>query len=103
LDVDDPRLDLDDVNGFGPENINIEEPEVPMDYLIGVYYYRHDGSGRERNTVATIRVYIGGRLEYEEAAELEARGTWWEPAIIMWGEANPILPRNILTAQPPSP
>ena len=46
--IDDPRLDLDDVNGFGPENINIEEPEVPQDYLVGVYYYLASGSGNER-------------------------------------------------------
>jgi len=99
---DDPRLDLDDVNGFGPENINIEEPEVAQDYLVGVYYYRADGTGGDRPTVATIRIYIGGRLEYEEAAELMDTQAWWEPAIIMWGEANPILPRRRLQPTPPN-
>ena len=99
---DDPRLDLDDVNGFGPENINIEEPEVAQDYLVGVYYYRADGTGGDRPTVATIRIYIGGRLEYEEAAELMDTRAWWEPAIIMWGEANPILPRRRLQPTPPN-
>jgi hypothetical protein len=100
--ADDPRLDLDDVNGFGPENINIVEPEVPQDYLIGVYYYRADGGGAQRATVATIRVYIGGRLEYEESALLEDTQAWWEPAIIMWGEANPILARRRLEPRPPN-
>ncbi len=99
---DDPRLDLDDLNGFGPENVNIEEPEVAQDYLVGVHYYRAAGSGTERPTVATIRIYIGGRLEYEEAAELLDTEAWWEPAIIMWGEANPILPRRRLQPNPPN-
>lgn len=48
---DDPRLDIDDINGYGPENINIDEPR-PGTYRIGVYAY--DGTGR-----VTVRVYCG--------------------------------------------
>ena len=50
---DNPRLDIDNTSGFGPENINIEEPE-PGVYRIGVYAYRGTARG------ATVRVHCGG-------------------------------------------
>ncbi|AKF09294.1 PKD domain protein [Sandaracinus amylolyticus] len=46
---DDPRLDIDDTNGFGPENINIRRP-VPGVYRVGVHAF--SGSGR-----VTVRIY----------------------------------------------
>lgn len=49
---DNPSLDLDDTNGFGPENINIEEPE-PGVYTIGVHAFSGRGG-------VTVRVYCGG-------------------------------------------
>jgi hypothetical protein len=50
--ADDPRLDIDDVNGFGPENINITTP-APGTYRVGVHSYRGDGR-------VTVRIYCGG-------------------------------------------
>ncbi len=50
--ADDPRLDIDDTDGFGPENINIEEPYDGV-YRVGVYAYT--GSGN-----VTVRIYCGG-------------------------------------------
>jgi hypothetical protein len=49
---DDPRLDLDDVDGFGPENINIRRP-APGRYRVGVHAY----AGFAR---VTVRIYCGG-------------------------------------------
>lgn len=49
---DNPRLDIDDTDGFGPENINIRRP-VPGTYRVGVHAWR--GSGR-----VTVRIYCGG-------------------------------------------
>ena len=40
---DDPFLDVDDVDGFGPENINLEDP-APGTYRVIVHYWDdHDG------------------------------------------------------------
>lgn len=51
--VDDaPRLDIDDVDGFGPENINIRRPALGT-YRVGVHAF--SGFGR-----VTVRIYCGG-------------------------------------------
>jgi hypothetical protein len=56
-DADDPHLDIDDTDGFGPENINVDRP-APGVYRVGVHAY----SGFANNV--TVRLYCGGsRLE----------------------------------------
>ncbi|MEM9069959.1 MAG: hypothetical protein AAGE52_15710 [Myxococcota bacterium] len=58
---DNPRLDIDDTNGFGPENINIDEPEAGV-YFLGVHAF--SGSGD-----VSARIYCGGSRT-EPAAEI---------------------------------
>ena len=53
-DEDDPRLDIDDVDGRGPENINIFRPRAGT-YRVGV----HGFSGGGDHPV-TVRIYCGG-------------------------------------------
>jgi hypothetical protein len=53
--ADDPRLDLDVVTGFGPENINIDEP-YPGVYRVGVDFW--DGHGWSTADV-TVNIYCG--------------------------------------------
>jgi hypothetical protein len=52
---DDPRLDIDDVTGHGPENVNIVRPSARY-YRIGVHYYREDGGPQ----AASVTVYCDG-------------------------------------------
>ena len=55
---DDPHLDLDDTDGFGPENVNLDKP-APGIYRVGVHAF----SGLD-TTRATVRIYCGdSRLE----------------------------------------
>ncbi len=49
---DNARLDIDNVTGFGPENINIDEPQ-PGVYRVGVDAF----NGRSN---VTVRIYCGG-------------------------------------------
>ncbi len=49
---DDPSLDIDDTDGFGPENINIESP------IDGTYRVAIDAFNGAANT--TVRIYCGG-------------------------------------------
>ena len=51
---DNPRLDIDDTDGFGPENINITTPEAGT-YRVAVHNF---AGGGPNNT--TVRIYCGG-------------------------------------------
>jgi hypothetical protein len=53
--TDDPRLDIDDVTGHGPENINIDRPTAGA-YRVGVHYFDAHGAGAQS---ATVLVYCG--------------------------------------------
>ncbi len=57
--ADDPRLDIDDTNGFGPENINIDDPELGV-YTVGVHAFAGRGD-------VTVRIYCGGSSTEPEA------------------------------------
>jgi hypothetical protein len=50
---DNPRLDLDDVTSYGPENINILQPAAGV-YRVGVHSYNGDSQS------VNVRVYCGG-------------------------------------------
>ncbi|MFO0683252.1 MAG: PKD domain-containing protein [Sandaracinus sp.] len=49
---DNPHLDIDDTNGFGPENVNVDRPQ-PGVYRVGV----HAWAGGAQ---VTVRIYCGG-------------------------------------------
>ncbi len=55
---DDPSLDVDDVNGRGPENINIYTPQL-VSYRVGVHYFSDDGFGPSR---AYVNIYCYGTI-----------------------------------------
>lgn len=52
--ADNPRLDIDDTNGFGPENINIMRPQ-PGTYRVAVHAWASGVATR-----VTVRIYCGG-------------------------------------------
>lgn len=58
---DNPFLDRDDIDGFGPENINLSVAE-PGTYDVYVHYYSDHWRGA---TDATIKVHIGGQLVHD--------------------------------------
>lgn len=82
----DPSLDIDDLCGFGPENINIDVAEGGA-YLVGVDFFGFTGCSGSGTVGNTIRIYVYGALEAEFFADL-SNGDWWEPAIIFWPEAG---------------
>ena len=79
--MNDPALDIDDVDGFGPENINVPQPRTGSSYRILVHYYSDDGMGA---TNATIRVYLNGTLQHEAIQVLAASDKVWDVATIDW-------------------
>ncbi len=51
--VDDPFLDVDDVDGFGPENINLETP-APGTYTVLVHYWDDHGGDPPDSTIEIL-------------------------------------------------
>ncbi len=78
LAADDPSLDLDDTDGAGPENLNLEAPEgskeAPFEYSIGVHYWNDHSYGP---SVATVAVYVYGTLALQASAKLQPLDMWY--------------------------
>ena len=78
---DDPRLDIDDRGGFGPENINVLAPADGR-YPVVVHYFDANGDGE---STATLRYYINGVLELEQSQVL-SNNQEWTAGIVSWPE-----------------
>ncbi len=68
----DPRLDIDDRIGFGPENINIQFPDDGA-YFVKVHYFDENGDDQVE---ATVRVYTFGQPELEVSMIMERNEVW---------------------------
>jgi hypothetical protein len=81
---DNPILDLDDIYGVGPENINITEPSsgiytiVVHDYVGSTY---PDFTGQNR---VTVNVYIDGTLKWTDTRRISGNGDYVSFAEISW-------------------
>lgn len=79
---DDPSLDIDDTDGAGPENINLDNPENGVTYKVAAHYYNDHGYGV---SFATVRIFVFGELVFEAAdKEFPYTDFWWEVAAISW-------------------
>ncbi|MCB9681789.1 MAG: choice-of-anchor D domain-containing protein [Alphaproteobacteria bacterium] len=83
--ADDPFLDLDDIHGDGPENINIARPadgayrvEV-RDFPQSVYNGAND---------VTVRVYIAGVLVFEDTRTVTGEDSWTRFVRIDWANGT---------------
>jgi hypothetical protein len=72
----DPSLDLDDTSGFGPENINIDNPNDGA-YTVAATYYGGTGS-----TFAIVKIFSDGQLLGEYGGDLGSTGDHWLPVRI---------------------
>lgn len=77
-----PRLDIDDTSGLGPENINIDAP-LPGRYRVYTHYYALINPSTAATT-NTVRVYLDGILKAELRRRLD-RNDLWRVADIVWG------------------
>lgn len=78
---DDPSLDIDDIDGAGPENVNLDGPEDGIEYNVGVYYFADNGYGP---SYATVRIFIGGIQQYEKEQLLSQTDEFWHVGTISW-------------------
>jgi len=84
---DDPSLDWDAIDGYGPETATIPEP-TPNVYNVQVHYYGEGGypfcSGACATANATVRIYLGGVLAAEFEQVFTDQGQVWDAATIDW-------------------
>ncbi len=87
--ADDPSLDRDDLDGAGPENINMDHPHDGLTYRVGVHYWDDHGFG---DSYATVRVYIHSVLVFERQDVLLVERDLWDVATIAWpsGAVTPL-------------
>jgi len=87
----DPRLDIDDLSGYGPENINVDQP-VDAVYRIGVHAYSFSVT---TEVWATLKIYVNGALAYEDSREMSSGQSFWQVAEVDWfNGAATIYPVN---------
>lgn len=100
---DDPSLDRDDIDGGGPENLNLAIPEDGVSYRIGVHAWSDWGFGPSD---ATVRVFHYAEQVYEATLPGMAVLDMWCVGTITWpvpsmtrcasdGEPERVSPRYV--------
>lgn len=88
----DPVLDIDDLQGFGPENIVLEEP-VDGSYIVGVHSFSGQGQGPGFTPAdATVKIYVGGALVQTFVKTFDAAGLFWRVGRVEVGDDVTITP-----------
>lgn len=70
---DDPYLDTDDVDGFGPENLNLSNAATD-NYTIAIFYYSDHGHSGPSN--AKVTVYLNGTQVWQGTKSLSNNDLW---------------------------
>ena len=94
--TDDPYLDYDDVDGYGPENLNFAKPATGT-YRLAVYYFSDHGNGP---TNVTVKVWLNGALAWTSAPKNLAHHQRWDVADIAWnapGDTGSVTPLGTVT------
>ncbi len=84
---DDPSLDLDDTDGFGPETLHLNAPQYGSHYAIGVHSWDAHDYGP---SMARVRVWVGGLLQAVVQRKLGECDLWWATAVAWPKGVTPI-------------
>ena len=85
--ADDPSLDWDDIDGYGPETTTIDSPANGT-YRILLHFYGENGdtscAGPCQTTNITVKVYNAGALLGTFTGVLDDAGEVWEAGTFEW-------------------
>jgi hypothetical protein len=97
--LDDPRLDVDDVRGAGPEITTLDNPEDGA--FRAIVHYCNDRIGEP--TLATVEVYVQGVLSETAGPELIAQGDAWTATTMLRedGAWTFVSPPGVIDDAPP--
>ena len=94
---DDCSMDRDDTDGWGPENVSLDDPAAGT-YKVGVHYWSDHGYGV---SYATVIITLDGTVAYEVRDKaMPTTGTWWEACAVSWPSRN-VVPIDRITATVP--
>lgn len=79
-----PRLDVDDQGGFGPENVNVVEPPAGIK-TIYVHYWNSRTNGNPATT-ALVRLYVRGQIAAEVNHTFSEDERMWSVLEMDWPE-----------------
>lgn len=82
---DDPFLDRDDIDGEGPEEVNLAVARE-SNYDVHVHYYR---SPADIPTKATVQILFRGQVALEEEADFASCGQLWHVANVFVDAGSP--------------
>lgn len=82
---DNPSLDLDDISGIGPENINIVQPAgAPYDGWYEVFVHDYPGSSFTPSNPATVNIFLNGVLAQTYNFSVSGEDSDYYVAKIQW-------------------
>lgn len=92
-DGDDPSLDLDDIPGTGPENINMSDPEPAGIYEVWVHDYSGSNGGEwdsdpTQGNSTTVNVYLDGILTWSDSRNISGDGNEVPFCVIDWASQS---------------
>ncbi len=91
---DNPFLDVDDIDGFGPETINLRQTAAGS-YSLYVHYYADRRLGP---TNASVKVYLGGTLVGTYSRPNIVCNDLWSVGTIQWnGTSGTFAPADTVT------
>ncbi len=80
-----PTLDRDDRDGYGPENISIDQAPTDGTYNIGLHYFCDNTGGTGGATNGTIRVFcMGSLIATYTNIRLDETDDWVDVARVTW-------------------